>query len=193
VVVEPGCARQRGPPGQVTVACRHALPFQISVDETVVAVALLAMSGLIPVTAQFERVAHETAVGIIATVDFILVRSLPFHSASHVPMLALVLDTVKESPSRTQNELVAHERSEAGRDLRLLRAKRLDSAAVEDLALDRTAFEHPALRLVELVEPRRQKRLQCRRHSDLRIFRRHGEHLGDEERVARRCLGDPFA
>src|SRR3954454_25005437 len=77
------------------------------------------------------------------------------------------------------NELVAYERSEPGRDLCLLRGERLDGAAVEDLALDRTALEPPALRLVELVEPRRQKRLQRRRHLDLRILRRHRQHLRD--------------
>ena len=70
------------------------------------------------------------------------------------------------------DELVAHERGEPGRDLRLLGGERLDGAAVEDLTLDRAALEHPALRLVELVEPGRQQRLQRRRHLDLRAPRR---------------------
>ena len=54
------------------------------------------------------------------------------------------------------DELAAHERGEPGRDLRLLRGERLHAAAVEDLAFDGAALEHPALGLVELVEPSRQ-------------------------------------
>ena len=70
------------------------------------------------------------------------------------------------------DELVADERGEPGRDLRLLGGERLHGAAVEDLALDRAAFEHPALGFVELVEAGRQQRLQRRRHLDLRRSRR---------------------
>ena len=65
------------------------------------------------------------------------------------------------------DQLAPHERREAWRDLRLLRCQRLDGAAVEDLALDRAALEHPPLGRVELVEPRRQQRLQRGRHLDL--------------------------
>ena len=54
---------------------------------------------------------------------------------------------------------------------RLLRRERLHGAAVEELALDRAALEHPALGLVELVEPRRQQRLERRRHLDLAAVR----------------------
>ena len=65
------------------------------------------------------------------------------------------------------HELAPDECGEPGRDLRLFGSERLDAAAVEDLALDGAALEHPALGLVELVEPRRQQRLQRRRHIDI--------------------------
>ena len=57
-------------------------------------------------------------------------------------------------------ELLAHERGQPRRDLRLLGSERLDGAAVEDLALDRAALEHAPLRLLELVEPRGEQRPQ---------------------------------
>ena len=91
------------------------------------------------------------------------------------------------------DELAPHERGEPGRDLRLLGSERLHAAAVEDLALDRAALEHPALGLVELVEPGRQQRLQRRRHVDVPVLGGHREHLRDEERVAARSVGDPLA
>ena len=91
------------------------------------------------------------------------------------------------------DELAPHECCEPGRDLRLLGSERLHAAAVEDLALDGAALEHPALGLVELVEPSRQQSLQRRRHVDVRILGRHREHLRDEERVAARGAGDPLA
>ena len=47
--------------------------------------------------------------------------------------------------------------------------ERLHGAAVEDLALDRPALQHPPLGRVELVEARRQQRLQRRRHLDLAV------------------------
>ena len=47
------------------------------------------------------------------------------------------------------------------------------------------------LRVLELVEPRGQERPQRRRHVDLAVVGREREHLGDEERVAARPLGDP--
>ena len=91
------------------------------------------------------------------------------------------------------HELAPHERCEPGRDLRLLGSERLDAAAVEDLALDGAALEHPALGLVELVEPRREQSLQRRRHVDVSILGRHREHLRDEQRVAACGAGDPLA
>ena len=64
-------------------------------------------------------------------------------------------------------ELTPNERGRAGRHLRLLRSESLHSAAVEELALDRASLEHAPLGLVELVEPRREQRLQRRRHLDV--------------------------
>ena len=90
------------------------------------------------------------------------------------------------------DQLAAHEPGEPGRHLRLLGRERLHGAAVEDLALDRAALEHPALGLVELVEPRREQRLQRGRHLDLRVAGGHREHLGDEQRVAARRPRDPL-
>ena len=54
------------------------------------------------------------------------------------------------------DQLAAHECGESGRDLRLLGSECLHGAAVEDLAFDRAALQHPPLGLVELVEPSRQ-------------------------------------
>ena len=65
------------------------------------------------------------------------------------------------------DQLAPHERRQPWRHLRLLGCQCLHGAAVEDLALDRAALEHPPLGRVELVEPRRQQRLQRRRHLDL--------------------------
>ena len=65
------------------------------------------------------------------------------------------------------NELVAHERSEPGRDLCLLRAERLDGAAVEDLAFDRASLEHVSLGGLELVEARCEQRVKRWRHDNL--------------------------
>ena len=48
-------------------------------------------------------------------------------------------------------------------------SKRLNSSAVEDLALDRTPLEHRALRTLELVEPCGEKRLQGRRDDQLAL------------------------
>ena len=59
------------------------------------------------------------------------------------------------------DQLAAHERGQARRHLRLLRCERLHGAAVEDLALDRAALEHPPLGRVELVEAGGEQRLQA--------------------------------
>ena len=58
------------------------------------------------------------------------------------------------------DQLPANERGEPGRDLGLLGRERLHGPAVEDLALDGSPLEHLALGVVELVEARRQQRLQ---------------------------------
>ena len=89
------------------------------------------------------------------------------------------------------DQLAAHERGQPRRHLRLLRAERLDGAAVEDLALDRAALEHPPLAGVELVEAGGEQRLQGRRHLDLVArLTRHRQHLADEQRVAAGRSGD---
>ncbi len=92
------------------------------------------------------------------------------------------------------DQLPAHERGQARRDLGLLRPERLHGAAVEDLALDRAALEHPPLGRVELVEAGREQRLQRRRHLDLvSRLTGHRQHLADEQRVAAGRRGDPRA
>ncbi len=91
------------------------------------------------------------------------------------------------------DELTPHECREPGRDLRLFGSERLHAAAVEDLALDGSALEHPALGRVELVEPRSEQRSQRRRHVDLSVLGHHREHLRDEQRVAAGSVCDPLA
>ncbi|HAL25702.1 MAG TPA: hypothetical protein DCP25_03050 [Chloroflexi bacterium] len=54
------------------------------------------------------------------------------------------------------HELLPYECHQAGVDLELLGPEREHGAAVEDLALDRSALEHTAVALLELVEPRRE-------------------------------------
>ena len=72
--------------------------------------------------------------------------------------------------------------------------ERLDGAAVEDLALDRAALEHAPLGRLELVEARREQRLQGGRDDHLAVrLAGHRHHLLDEERVAARGAGDPLA
>src|SRR5579884_1303426 len=82
------------------------------------------------------------------------------------------------------DELLADERLEPLRDVRLAGRERLDAAAVEDLALDRPALEDVALGELEIVEPRREQRVDRRRHDDVarRRLGEHREHLLDEER-----------
>ncbi len=91
------------------------------------------------------------------------------------------------------DQLVPDECREPWQHLRLVRRERLHGAAVEELALDRAPLEHRALLRLELVEPRGQKRPQRRRHVDLAVVGREREHLGDEERVPARPVGDPPA
>ena len=65
-------------------------------------------------------------------------------------------------------------------------SERLHGATVENLALDRPAFEHSALGVIELIETHREQRPQRGRHLDLGALGRDRQHLGDEERVAAR-------
>src|SRR5206468_6701173 len=67
-------------------------------------------------------------------------------------------------PMRTY-EILAHEfeQARAHAVVLLLGGERLDSPAMEHVALDRRAFERPPLGLFELVEPGRQEDLNRRR------------------------------
>ena len=49
------------------------------------------------------------------------------------------------------DEVAPHQRGQPRRHLTLLGRQRLHRAAVEELSLDRSAFQHPSLRLVQLV------------------------------------------
>src|SRR5436190_6596016 len=92
------------------------------------------------------------------------------------------------------DQLLAHKGREPGRHLALSRRKRLDSAAVEELALDRAALERLPLRWCKLVQTGREKRAKCRRNGDLAVaLFGHREHLSDKERVASGRLGDAFS
>jgi hypothetical protein len=71
--------------------------------------------------------------------------------------------------------------------------ERQHGAAVEDLALDRAAFEHVTLGGLELIEARGQKRLDRRGHRYLAALLGDRQHLLDEERVAAGRVEDPAA
>ena len=64
---------------------------------------------------------------------------------------------------------------------------------MEELALYGSPLEQPPLRLLELVESRRQQSAQRRGHLDVSAVAREREHLRDEERVAARSAHDPLA
>ena len=65
---------------------------------------------------------------------------------------------------------------------------------MEDLALDRTALEHAPLGRLELVEARREQRVQRGRDDDVAgRLAGHRQHLLDEERVPGRGPRDPLA
>ena len=99
----------------------------------------------------------------------------------------------KHRPIRA-DQLLAHKGREPGRHLALPRGKRLDSAAVEELALDRAALERLSLGRCELVQPGGEKRTKCRRNGNLAAaLLGHREHLSDEERVSSGRLGDAFS
>ena len=66
------------------------------------------------------------------------------------------------------NQLSPRECSEAGRQLQFVWHEDLNGTAVEQLTFDRGSLEHSALACVELVEPRREQRLQRRGHVDVR-------------------------
>ena len=80
-------------------------------------------------------------------------------------------------------------------ELGLLRVERLDGTAMERSALDRAALEHVPLPGIELIQPRREQRLDRRRNGDLVVARllQQRDHLLDEQRVAFGGLLDPGA
>src|SRR6185437_3894921 len=84
------------------------------------------------------------------------------------------------------DELLANERDELPEHGFRRGYECLDRAAVEQLALDRAAFEHATFRSIELIDARGQQRLDRRWHRH-RLRPRvacHRDHLLDEERVA---------
>ena len=91
------------------------------------------------------------------------------------------------------HELLPYELDQLPLGRRRRHRHRFDSAAVEELAFDRATPEHSSLGRIELIEPRRQQRLDRRRHDHLPLIRleHHREHLLDEERVAVRGRSDP--
>ena len=82
------------------------------------------------------------------------------------------------------DELLAHEAGQLRRHLFPVWRHRDDGTAVEGLALDGAPLEDLALRVVELVEPGCEERAQRGRHLDLVGLARHGQHLGQKQRVA---------
>src|SRR5439155_1068101 len=88
-------------------------------------------------------------------------------------------------PVRTQ-ELLAHQRGQARADLGLLRRERLNSAAMEDAALDRSSLQYGSLVWVELIKPGSEERVDRRRHRDVALRRvaQERDHLLNEEWVA---------
>ena len=65
---------------------------------------------------------------------------------------------------------------------------------MEDLSLDSRSLEHAPLGALQLVQARREQRLQCGRHGDVGVrLPDHREHLFDEQRIAARGMGDPRA
>src|SRR5207302_4939451 len=99
----------------------------------------------------------------------------------------------RQQRARRTDQLAPDERGEPRADVRLLGIERLHRSAMEDLALDRTALEHPSLGVCELVEAGLEERPEGGRDVGLALLRRHREHLGQEERVAAGRLRDSHA
>ncbi len=92
------------------------------------------------------------------------------------------------------DQLLAHERGQARSHVGLVGCERLHGAAVEDLTLDRAPLEHAPLGRLELIEARREQRLQGGRDDHLALYLvGHRQHLPDEERVAARRASDLLA
>ncbi len=97
----------------------------------------------------------------------------------------------REQRSLRPDQLLADERRQARRHLRLHGSERLHRAPVEDLSLDRAALEDAPLGCVELIEARCEQRPKGGRDHDL--FNRlvdHRQHLADEERIPARGTSD---
>src|SRR5262245_61800210 len=88
----------------------------------------------------------------------------------------------------------ADERRQLGSDLCVIRAERPNCSPMKNLAFDSGSFEHPALRVVELVQAGSEQGSQSRRdcHFARRLLR-HRQHLRDEQRVSPSGAGDSFA
>src|SRR5436190_7439986 len=82
-------------------------------------------------------------------------------------------------------ELLPYEGGETCADLALVGSEHLDGPAMEDAPFDRAALQHRPLRRVELIEPRRQERLNRRWHRDVAVrgVAKEPDHLLDEERI----------
>ena len=92
------------------------------------------------------------------------------------------------------DELLANEAEQTRGHVGVVGREGRDRAAVEDLSLDRAPLERGPLGGRELVEPRREERLDRPRHRHrIRRLLDHREHLLDEERVAFRGRPDPLA
>ena len=92
------------------------------------------------------------------------------------------------------DQLPPHQRGQPRRHLVAVAREGPDCAAMEDLALDGSAFEHPPLARIELVEPGGEQCLQRGRQHDLAVrFSGHRHHLLDEEWVPPGCARDPLA
>src|SRR5207244_13591750 len=93
------------------------------------------------------------------------------------------------------DELFAHKPGQPAFDVCFLWRERLHCATVEDAAFDRATLEYAALGRLELVEPRREQRLDCPGHRDLAIPRLLDEcdHRLHQPRVALRSLADARA
>ena len=86
---------------------------------------------------------------------------------------------------------MTHERCKTWRHLALYSGEGLNSAAVEDLALDRAGFEDPALGRIQLVETGRKHGAQRGRDLDLATrLVSYREHFADEQRVTATASND---
>ena len=95
------------------------------------------------------------------------------------------------------NEILPDQRHQPAVHLLVFRRQREHGPPVEDLALDGAPFEHASLCFVELVETRREQRLDRRGDRDfgrsvpLATLGEHRKHLANEQGIPAGCLEDP--